>query len=221
MNLTPEQQAIAKDEIKKYEYVWENCNTYGDKHHDLDLFNRLNKLDGINTNEMIECIPEVNASVIVLGCGDGALVRHLDYLEYKTMGVDIFAHPFWSRALDRTGDKNTSFTHRTFQQQCLWEKLPRLEVGVNWDSFFCADVLEHIPEILLNEVLVNISNACNSGVFQIANMGSSFAGLNLHPIKEDAPWWLDRIYDVMGGKVRLVDDPGAPKSRFVIYWTES
>lgn len=215
MNLTHEQQAIADLETIKYKYVWENCDTYGDKHHDLDLFNRLDRTDRLGI------IPALYTSVIVLGCGDGSLVRHLDYLEYKTMGIDIYSHPFWSRQFERTGDKNTSFTHCMFAQQSLWDQLPRLKVGAKWDSFICADVLEHIPKILLGDVLGNIAGNCSAGIFQIANMDSRFGGYDLHPIKEDSAWWLDRILDVMGGSVYLTDDTDVPRSRFVIYWKEA
>jgi len=212
MNLTHEQQAVAVQEAIKYKYVWENCESYGNKHHDFDLFERLDR------SCKIGCIPELYSSVIVLGCGAGSLVRYLDYLEYKTMGIDIYPHPFWARGFVRTGDQNTGFTHRMFKEQCLWDDLPRLEVGVNWDSFICADVLEHIPEILLGDVLGNIASHCNSGVFQIANMESKFNGYDLHLIREDVGWWLDVIQMAMGGKVNQIDDPDVPRSRFVIYW---
>lgn len=212
MNLSDEQQVIANLEVLKYSDVWEYCETYNDKHHDLDLFERLDRTDRIGV------IPDLYSSVIVLGCGDGSLVRHLDYLEYKTMGIDIFAHPFWSRQFERTGDKNKGFTHRMFQQQALWDDLPRMRVDSMWDSFVCADVLEHIPEILIDKVLKNISDHCYSGIFQIANMESKFGDHDLHLIKEDVAWWLDKIQSVMGGVVVQVDDPGAPRSRFVISW---
>ncbi len=209
MNLTSEQQAIADLEVFKYKHVWENCETYNDKHHDLDLVKRINwREQGID-------FPLSGGSVIALGCGDGSLVRHLDYLDYISFGVDIYSHPFWAKPVQQ---KRNGIARRMFQKQCLWENLPTPGTALNWDMFVCADVLEHIPETLLDQVLRNIKNHCIAGIFQVANMGSRFDGYELHLIKENVAWWLDRIQCVMGGIVKEIDDPGAPKSRFVIYW---
>ena len=68
-----DQRMTAQAEAIKYKYVWENCETYGDKHHDVDLWLRnLEYLD-----------PFPNASILVLGCGDGSLVHLLDGCGYN------------------------------------------------------------------------------------------------------------------------------------------
>ena len=74
MTLTKEQIDVATAEALKYRHVWENCETYGHKHHDVDLWNRVGK--SIDTTMEWSC----DRSVIVLGCGDGALVKLLDDL---------------------------------------------------------------------------------------------------------------------------------------------
>lgn len=201
MNLSPEQQAIALAEIEKYKYVWENCETYNDKHHDVDLWERLK----------VKCAPRFIRNVIVLGCGDGSLVRLLGNDGILSAGVDIYKHPHWD-------SMSRCFVER-YSQQPLWEELPLRGSGDKWDLAICADVMEHIPEILLPIVFKNISKSCRRVLFQIADMKSNFAGYDLHPSRHEVDWWMEAMW-LMGGMVtteKLVNET-CPPGRFVIDW---
>lgn len=207
MNLTHEQKQIADLEAIKYKHVWENCETYGDKHHDVDLFKRIDP-HYIGPEE----------SVIVLGCGDGSLVDILIEYKYLAFGVDIYRHPNWDRQRNNNGRR---FEYRkVYQQQPLWEPLPVPKTGSKWEMAICADVLEHIPEILLPNVLANIADCCDQAIFQIANMKSEFNGYNLHMIKKDVRWWSDVLLECMHGKtlINKEEQAEAPPGRFVIHW---
>jgi len=197
MNLTHEQQAVAKAEIIKYRYVWEHCENYGVKHHDLDLWERV----GIEYDFASE------SNIIVLGCGDGSLVKYLHQQDYNSFGIDIYEHPSWN------GDS-------MFKKHALWNALPKSKDNKKWNFAICADVMEHIPEILLPVVLKNINESCNNVLFQIAKMESNFGGYDLHPIKEDAGWWIEMMNVHMDGRSTIIND-GAPAGRFVIDWLTS
>lgn len=219
--LTDLQRDVATIETKKYKHVWENCSTYGDKHHDVDLWERhkddygfdLDPIDGAGVN--------TPPSIVVLGCGDGSLVRSLVVQGFNAVGVDIFDHPLWGTVNNGKGKYS-----RIFRQQPLWDKLPVPGHGGKWDLAICADVLEHIPVALLHIVLMNISNSCKAGLFQIANMDSSFGGYNLHMIKEGPKWWLMQMLMMMDGELNLGSEKGLPydslpHDRFVIKWEDN
>ena len=197
--LSSEQLVIAGSEALKYRHVWQNCKTYNDKHHDVDLWIR-RKLD----------YPYMKgASFLVLGCGDGELVQRLAYCGHEAVGVDIFAHPNWKKTCNVP-------IQPVFKEAALWDQLP-LTAGLNkFDMVICADVMEHIPPELLPNVLLNIDSVCDKALFQIANMNSKFEGYDLHPIKEDAVYtssimddirwlgfdWQDRLYYASDNRVR-------------------
>ena len=195
LELTAEQRAIADAEYDKYKHVWENCATYGDKHHDANLWDRQGDMMGLRPGD----------SVIVLGCGDGTLVEHFVDLGYEVKGIDIFPHDKWA------GDR-----WQRFAATPLWEDIPAPIAGGKWDIAICADVMEHIPPELLLVVLARINGACSRVLFQIANMDSYFDGHDLHLIKEDASWWVNTIMSYCSGLPTIVDHDESPAGRFVI-----
>ena len=56
--------------------------------------------------------------------------------------------------------------------------------------------------------------------FDPCPLHSEFDGLNLHMIKEDADWWVDRIGGVMGGGATIIKNERPPLGRFVIAWSQ-
>lgn len=208
MNLTHEQQAIAEAEKIKYRYVWEHCEIYGDKHHDIDLWNRMKDDYGLDKK----------AEIMVLGCGDGALVNQLYDDGYNSAGIDIYHHPLWMNSIGVNPKASRFSNYRGLKKNALWDEIPKTIDGGKWDLAICADVMEHIPEILLPVVLKNISDSCNHVIFQIANMESKYGGYDLHPIKQDARWWIEIIKEHMDGIPIIKFHDGTPPGRFVIDW---
>lgn len=214
------QQELAALEVIKYQHVWENCSTYNEKHHDRDLWER--RKGDYDFEASVAVRPDTadfataqQPSVIVLGCGDGSLVRLLVIQGFYAKGVDLFAHPLWGAVV-----KGKVHHSQKFVEQGLWDRMPVPRYGQRWDLAISADVLEHIPYELLPIVLRNISQSCKQALFQIANMNSSFGGYDLHPIKEDASWWCDEIHKYMGGDCCAAYDGGVPAGRFTIKWME-
>lgn len=212
------QQELAALEIIKYQHVWENCSTYNEKHHDRDLWERRKgdyDFDDPDIDIPSDFAKAIQPSIIVLGCGDGTLVRSLITQGYYAKGVDLYAHPLWGSMFN-----GKVVYSRKFVEQGLWSRLPLPRHGQRWDLAVSADVLEHVPYELLPIVLRNISQSCKQALFQIANMNSSFGGYDLHPIKQDAAWWCDEIHKYMGGRCFVADDSAAPAGRFTIEWME-
>ncbi len=121
-------------------------------------------------------------TVIDLGCGTG---RAADMLRQK--GIEVTGFDIAENALD--GNISIPFIHG-----CLWNMpadFPR------FDWFFCADVMEHIPEEHIDAVLDNAARiAGRGGMFQIAHFEDGFGnmiGERLHLTVRPAEWWQPKI----------------------------
>jgi hypothetical protein len=104
----------------------------------------------------------------------------------------------------------------------LW-RLPKDFPVTDWA--FCADVLEHIPEIHLTDCLVNILNHTRIGGFiQVPHTISEHNGHTLHLIVKPYGWWLDKlsaIFNVTDSRTDSQGDEVQLKSQFVFHVTES
>ncbi|TFG49541.1 MAG: methyltransferase domain-containing protein, partial [Candidatus Brocadiia bacterium] len=94
-----------------------------------------------------------SGTLVDLGCGPGRASLRLSG-NYKVTMLDIS-----ERCLDKPV-RNSLNDNLTFKQACLWNfTLPQQDYG------FCCDVMEHIPEEKVDEVLDCISACCDAVYF--------------------------------------------------------
>lgn len=124
--------------------------------------------------------PSRGASFTDFGCGQGVVSDALLRRGHEVLAVDIAANAY-------KGDAE-------FFEACLWELPDSLHVS---DYGYCADVMEHIPPEMVDDVLRNIAAKVRvSAFFQIAlfpdEMGK-LIGKPLHLSVFPADWWRDRL----------------------------
>jgi len=59
------------------------------------------------------------------------------------------------------------------------------------DIITCTDVLEHIEEKYINNILKKISEKCEIAIFTIANHSDIINGVELHLIQKDEKFWTE------------------------------
>lgn len=121
-----------------------------------------------------------------LGCGTGRAG-----VWFAKQGMDVVLVDFAPSAVETEA--------LPFVEACLWEmNLPPRDWG------FCADVMEHIPESHVDEVLKRISSACRAAYFQIhcENDGcGKLIGETLHLTVNPPSWWIEKLgehFDLSG-----------------------
>lgn len=116
-------------------------------------------------------------SLIDLGCGTGRAGR---LLSQQGLNVFLFDHV---EALDTGVDL-------PFIEGNLWN-IPAL---IQFDWFYCCDVLEHIPTEKVDAVLDNIAAlTTRGGFFQIALFPDEWFGEVLHLTVESQGWWMQKL----------------------------
>ena len=102
--------------------------------------------------------PPVVTRAVDLGCGHGRL-----FARWRDEGIDGWGVDFSDHALDAGHPYRAHFI-----RACLWElSLPqRFDLGV------CADVMEHIPEVMVPQTLDRIAAHVDTAIFKIANFPS-------------------------------------------------
>ena len=123
--------------------------------------------------------PPVVTRAVDLGCGHGRL-----FARWRDEGIDGWGVDFSDHALDADHPYRAHFI-----RACLWElSLPqRFDLGV------CADVMEHIPEVMVPQTLNRIAAHVDTAVFKIANSPSRWLGVDLHPTLRPADWWMEQL----------------------------
>lgn len=90
-----------------------------------------------------------------------------------------------------------------------------------FDFGLCVDVMEHIPEPMLEGVLEAIAARCDEVLFLIANYPShnDETGENLHPTLHDAAWWCEALAGV-GGAVEYLRTEAIrlDRPKYLIRW---
>jgi len=120
-------------------------------------------------------------SVLDLGCGTGRAGMAL-----ALAGLDVTLIDFAPNCLD--GEARAL----RFLEADLTQSLP---VEADWG--YCCDVMEHIPESLVDDVLAHISRAVRKGAFfSIAFHPDAFGhyiGRRLHVTVRPQEWWMERL----------------------------
>ncbi len=165
---------LAETEKLIYEKVWTE-EEYRKKCHSLTLW-----------HDHREIFPAHFDSALDLGCGRGLLFKHLN-----DFGIDTWAVDHTSNCLDENVGR--IWGHK-FSEVCLWD----FDLKRSFELGICVDVMEHIPEEMVNWVLLQIADHCNMTVFKIANYPSSCLGHDLHPTLKPASWWQSKIEEIGG-----------------------
>lgn len=124
-------------------------------------------------------------TLVDLGCGPGRASLILSN-KYKVTMLDIS-----ERCLDKPVRLALS-DRLVFRQASLWNfKLPMQDYG------YCCDVMEHIPEEKVDEVLDCIAASCKSAYLQIHLMKDcgKFIDEPLHLTIKPTAWWHKKILE--------------------------
>lgn len=77
-----------------------------------------------------------------------------------------------------------------------------------FDGVICVDVLEHVPEYAIEEVLENIFNKADKFIFMNVALFPSKKGLpngeNCHVTLKPTEWWLEKIEKKVGHQEKVV-----------------
>lgn len=178
---------LATKEKAKYYGVYRDYGfSYRKKAHGLDLFKNHRGI-----------FPVVFNTVVDLGCGQGRLFAYLNELGKDCWAVDIASNCLEDAALPWK-DKLIvqSLWDMDFSAESKWAK----DHYETWPGKFrlgiCTDVMEHIPEARVGNVLKNIALYCDAVIFKIANFPARSLGVDLHPTMKDLRWWIERLKEV-------------------------
>lgn len=129
-----------------------------------------------------------DANVIDLGCGRATLAYYFTSLY---VGVDASESVIKMDREKYAQDERKTFFHLGFSE--LYE----VEQDVGFDWAICADVMEHIPEDHVMEVIESIAGlSCRNFAFLISTRPSYIlgpSGENLHVTVHDADWWIEQL----------------------------
>jgi 2-polyprenyl-3-methyl-5-hydroxy-6-metoxy-1,4-benzoquinol methylase len=133
------------------------------------------------TNEFTK-IQRLGSSVLDLGCGRGALLKALQERGFSCTGVD-YAAPL--KKLDWGAIR---FIHEPIQTV----RLERV-----FDFIICNDVLEHVEEKDIPDVLYNIyrhlSLAGRASLCVANHSDVYYSDTELHVTQQDCMWWMKQI----------------------------
>lgn len=132
------------------------------------VINELNKINKFN-------------SILDVGTGRGNLIKLISkqYPEIKISTSDI-----------------EDFHHMEFP----FHKIDLTDVGTlkdieKHDIVTCTDVLEHLPESVIKDVIEILSKKCKIAIFTIANHSEIINGVQLHLIQKDLDFWKKTLKD--------------------------
>lgn len=153
-----------------------------------------NKCHGLTAwHDYRDVFPRTIRSAVDLGTGTGRLVEAWLAEGIDGHGVDCVVEIAVDRVLQDAHPER-------YETAPLWDYHP----GRVFDFGMSADVMEHIPDPKIDEVLACTAACCRVVFFQIANFRSEVKGHDLHPSQHPASWWRDRIASAMGGTLTTI-----------------
>jgi len=126
------------------------------------------------------------ASIVDIGCGCGRVM--LKFLEkgFRPYLLDIAPNCLDEEVREKLGDN--------FEVANLWEDWGRFDFLFQYG--FCCDVMEHIPTLMVDQFLGQISNHCKYVFFSICNVQDEW-GKNidedLHLTIQPFLWWKEKM----------------------------
>lgn len=132
--------------------------------------------------------PTWGSHVIDFGCGTGRAA-----LALMRAGMRVTMMDFAENCLDTSVRESLSDDLRFIRHDIEKPSPVVAEYG------FCADVMEHIPEGKVDEVLTNILTAAKNVFFSIhtgADCGIDLIGEVLHVTQRPEEWWADKLKEV-------------------------
>ncbi len=132
-------------------------------------------------------------TVLDWGCGTGRAARKFHDHGMPTLMIDIADNcldPIIKQIVNQEG------AELHFINACIWEEEPFAEVG--GDFSFACDVLEHIPEQHVHDVLRNIADCTAAYAYMQPHhrrdkWGTQGHDLELHLTVRPREWWTQQI----------------------------
>ena len=152
------------DPVKAYDEIYENDPAYGSVNPDRDQY----------IDEFVKKTPE---KILDAGCGQGHNV--LRYPERNITGIE-FSKVCFDKYLQSFQFINTDIISYS-------------KTGARYDGVICTDVMEHIPESMINETLIALKRLGKSILFGIANHSDIKRGYELHLTQHNMPWWENKL----------------------------
>jgi SAM-dependent methyltransferase len=123
--------------------------------------------------------------ILDFGCGKGDALRFFEARGFEAAGVDISAY-----AVDRLRAQG-KVVHQAALDSLTQFRDREFDIG------FSNDVLEHVPEHLVEESLAEMSRVCSRFLFvsicPVPSRNRSREGDNLHLTVRPKAWWEERM----------------------------
>jgi 2-polyprenyl-3-methyl-5-hydroxy-6-metoxy-1,4-benzoquinol methylase len=149
-------------------------------------------LEGGNAEKLpyvLEFVRSIDGNILDAGCGRGSVLRFM-----LNNGIDAFGIELSKAACDMyLGD----LPHAN-ADIASWASQ-----GVTYGGLVCLDVLEHVPEDQIDDVLDGLAKLAPTGLLGIANHSSIHNGHELHVLQRSRAWW-DRKLRAFFSTVELV-----------------
>lgn len=132
-------------------------------------------------------------SVIDVGSGRGQLIKNIkdNYPNSEITSVDL--NQFHNENIVEFIKCDLSVET---DRQKLLEK--------SYDVVTCTDVLEHLDESFIEEVIQMLSKLAKHSILAIANHSDIWNGIELHTIQKDCDWWtrlIEKYYVIRASQV--------------------
>jgi len=127
----------------------------------------------------IESTNEIS-TISDIGSGKGHLIKRLP-TEKKIYSYDL------QNFLDKELKNKVTFSHLDLSDATSLNKITKTDI------LFCLDVLEHLEEKYVEQVLRRFSKSCDFCFLTIANHSDIIGGVELHLIQEGKEYWSSKI----------------------------
>ena len=168
---------IEYEEKQKYKRVWAD-----------PRYRKVSPGEVSGVDRFLDGFPDAEGTVIDMGCGTGRAAALL----MKVEGLNVIPLDHVRNCIDSDLREQLE---PVFFKACLWKLPGSLQKA---EHVFCCDVMEHIPEEKVEQVLRNIAAKCTvGGLFQIStakdSMGPKIIGEHLHLTIRTAKWWKEQL----------------------------
>ena len=147
------------------------------------------------------------ASIVEIGCGNGKLCRLLGFWGYDITGLDLVRGQY-DRAAYNFVEHDVCTGHLPFEDR-------------TFDYCVSFDVLEHIPEKWINEVIWDMFRVARTVIIGISCRGKGQAGL--HPTVHPPEWWSEKLNRMCHGSDNrhlVTINHGTDDERLLFYATQ-